>query len=74
MFFTDLPNISHGPITSLGSQDDKINVPALWKHRLMFLCVVQADLPLKFDVSPGFLNWGSVREGFMLEDILELNV
>lgn len=74
MFFTDLPNISRGPITSLGSRDDKINVPALWKHRLMFLCVVQADLPLKSDVSPVLLNWGSVREGFALENILELNI
>lgn len=41
MFLTDLPNIFCGPIISLGSQDDEINVPALWKHRLMFFCVVQ---------------------------------
>lgn len=30
--------------------------------------------PLNSDVLPGLLNWGSVREGFLEEDILELNI
>lgn len=30
--------------------------------------------PLNSDGLPGLLNWASVREGFLEEDILELNI